>query len=147
MGKINSYFKNDLQGKTFAMWGLAFKPKTDDMREAPAIAMIEHLTGKGVKIRAHDPEALQEATKIFGDHVDKDLFLFEKRYDALEGADALIVMTEWNAFREPDFHLIKETLNYPVIFDGRNLYDPARMNKLEIDYYSIGRSRLNGFAG
>ncbi|MCH7678903.1 UDP-glucose/GDP-mannose dehydrogenase family protein [candidate division KSB1 bacterium] len=147
MGKINSYFKNDLQGKTFAMWGLAFKPKTDDMREAPAIAMIEHLTGKGVKIRAHDPEALQEATKIFGDHVDKDLFLFEKRYDALEGADALIIMTEWNAFREPDFHLIKETLNYPVIFDGRNLYDPARMKKLEIDYYSIGRSRLNGFAG
>ncbi len=147
MVKINSYFKNDLQGKTFAMWGLAFKPKTDDMREAPAIAMIEHLNDKGAKVRAHDPEALEEATKIFGDHIDKDLFLFEKRYDALEGADALIIMTEWNAFREPDFYLIKETLNHPVIFDGRNLYDPARMKKLEIDYYSIGRSRLNGFAG
>ena len=147
MVKINSYFKNDLQGKTFAMWGLAFKPKTDDMREAPAIAMIEHLNSKGAKVRAHDPEALEEATKIFGDHIDKDLFLFEKRYDALEGSDALIIMTEWNAFREPDFYLIKETLNYPVIFDGRNLYDPARMKKLEIDYFSIGRSRLNGFAG
>ncbi len=146
MVKINSYFKNDLQGKTFAMWGLAFKPKTDDMREAPAIAMIEHLNSKGVKVQAHDPEALAEATKIFGDHIDKDLFLFEKRYDALDGADGLIIMTEWNAFREPDFYLIKETLNYPVIFDGRNLYDPARMKKLEIDYYSIGRSRLNGFA-
>ena len=146
MVKINSYFKNDLHGKTFAMWGLAFKPKTDDMREAPAIAMIEHLNSKGVKVQAHDPEALAEATKIFGDHIDKDLFLFEKRYDALDGADGLIIMTEWNAFREPDFYLIKETLNYPVIFDGRNLYDPARMKKLEIDYYSIGRSRLNGFA-
>ena len=146
MGKINSYFKNDLQGKTFAMWGLAFKPKTDDMREAPAIAMIEHLNDKGAKIRAHDPEALKEAGRIFGDRLDKDLFLLDKRYDALEGADALIIMTEWNAFREPDFHLIKETLNHPVIFDGRNLYDPVRMKKLEIDYYSIGRSRLNGFA-
>lgn len=147
MGKINSYFKNDLQGKTFAMWGLAFKPKTDDMREAPAIAMIEHLNDKGAKIRAHDPEALKEAGRIFGDRLDKDLFLLDKRYDALEGADALIIMTEWNAFREPDFYLIKETLNHPVIFDGRNLYDPVRMKKLEIDYYSIGRSRLNGFAG
>ena len=147
MGKINSYFKNDLQGKTFAMWGLAFKPKTDDMREAPAIAMIEHLNDKGVKIRAHDPEALKEAGRIFGDRLDKDLFLLDKRYDALEGADALIIMTEWNAFREPDFYLIKETLNHPVIFDGRNLYDPVRMKKLEIDYYAIGRSSLNGFAG
>ena len=147
MGKINSYFKNDLQGKTFAMWGLEFKPKTDDMREAPAIAMIEHLNDKGAKVRAHDPEALKEAEKIFGDRLDKDLFLLDKRYDALEGADALIIMTEWNAFREPDFYLIKETLNHPVIFDGRNLYDPVRMKKLEIDYYSIGRSSLNGFAG
>ncbi|MCH8957025.1 UDP-glucose/GDP-mannose dehydrogenase family protein [candidate division KSB1 bacterium] len=147
MGKINSYFKNDLQGKTFAMWGLAFKPKTDDMREAPAIAMIEHLNDKGAKIRAHDPEALKEAGRIFGDRLDKDLFLLDKRYDALEGADALIIMTEWNAFREPDFYLIKETLNHPVIFDGRNLYDPVRMKKLEIDYYAIGRSSLNGFAG
>ncbi len=147
MGKINSYFKNDLQGKTFAMWGLAFKPKTDDMREAPAIAMIEHLNDKGAKIRAHDPEALKEAGRIFGDRLDKDLFLLDKRYDALEGADALIIMTEWNAFREPDFYLIKETLNHPVIFDGRNLYDPVRMKKLEIDYYAIGRSSMNGFAG
>ena len=146
MGKINSYFKNDLQGKTFAMWGLEFKPKTDDMREAPAIAMIEHLNAKGAKVRAHDPEALKEAGRIFEERLDKDLLLIDKRYDALEGADAFIIMTEWNAFREPDFHLIKETLNHPVIFDGRNLYSPERLQKLEIDYYSIGRSRLNGFA-
>lgn len=145
MKKINSYFKGELQGKTFSMWGLAFKPKTDDMREAPAIAMIEQLTAQGAKVRAHDPEALNEARKIFSDRLDKELFLFEKRYDALEGADALIIMTEWNAFREPDFHLIKETLNYPAIFDGRNLYDPERMQRLQIDYFSIGRPNLNGY--
>ena len=144
MKKIRSYFKNDLQGKTFAMWGLAFKPKTDDMREAPAIDMINQLTALGATVRGHDPEAIEEAKRIFADKLDKNVFLFQKRYDALEGADALIIMTEWNAFREPDFYLIKETLNYPVIFDGRNLYDPRRMKRLEIDYFSIGRANLNG---
>jgi len=144
MKKIRAYFKNELQGKTFAMWGLAFKPKTDDMREAPAIDMIKQLTSLGATVRAHDPEALKEASRIFEDQLDKDVFLLQKRYDALEGADALIVMTEWNAFREPDFYLIKETLNYPVIFDGRNLYEQKRMQRLEIDYFSIGRPNLNG---
>lgn len=146
MSKIRSYFRNDLQGKTFAMWGLAFKPKTDDMREAPSIEMIKSLTANGAKVRAHDPEALDETRRIFRDQKVEDLSLFEKRYDALEGSDALIIMTEWNAFREPDFYLIKETLKSPVIFDGRNLYDPARMEKLNIAYFSIGRSRVNGFA-
>lgn len=144
MNKIRHYFKNDLDGKTFAIWGLAFKPKTDDMREAPAIDMIRELNTAGAKVHAHDPEALKEAARIFQDRLNKGLWLFEKRYDALEGADALIVMTEWNAFREPDFHLIKETLTSPVIFDGRNIYEPARLQKLNIDYFSIGRPNVNG---
>ncbi|HEX9652285.1 MAG TPA: UDP-glucose/GDP-mannose dehydrogenase family protein [bacterium] len=143
LNKIKSYFKDDLQGKTFAIWGLAFKPKTDDMREAPAIEMIKALQAHGAKVRAHDPEAQHEAERIFSDRIGRDLQLFSKRYDALEGADGLIIMTEWNAFREPDFYLIKETLKTPVIFDGRNLYVPARMKSLNIDYFSIGRP-MNG---
>jgi UDPglucose 6-dehydrogenase len=135
-----AYFNNDLKGKTFAMWGLSFKPKTDDMREAPSIAMITELTARGATVHGHDPEALSEAARIFNGKIDSDLVLFQKRYDALDGADALIIMTEWNAFREPDFLLIKESLKSPAIFDGRNLYDPNRMKKLEIDYFSIGRS-------
>ncbi len=142
--KILDYFDGNIEGKTFAMWGLAFKPKTDDMREAPAIDMINSLTAKGAKLRAHDPEALSEAHRIFGDRVGSELELLDKRYDALEGADALIVMTEWNAFREPDFYLIKESLKTKVIFDGRNLYDPGRLKKLDIDYFSIGRPNGNG---
>ena len=144
LNKITSFFDNDLAGKTFAMWGLAVKPKTDDMREAPAIEMINGLTQKGAKVQAHDPEALKEAERIFQDRIGKDVSLFDKRYNALEGADALIIMTEWNAFREPDFYLIKETLKTPVIFDGRNLYGTQRLSKLNIDYFSIGRSSLNG---
>lgn len=139
LSKIHSYFKQGLRGKVFAMWGLAFKPKTDDMREAPAIEMINALNAEGASVRAHDPEALKEAARVFKDRLDRDLFLFDKRYEALEGADALIIMTEWNAFREPDFFLIKETLKSPAIFDGRNLYDPRRMKKIGIDYFSIGR--------
>ncbi len=144
--KILNYFDNEIEGKTFAMWGLAFKPKTDDMREAPAIDMINSLTSRGALVRAHDPEALGEAKRIFGDKLEKGLSLFEKRYDALTDADGLIVMTEWNAFREPDFHLIKETLKVPAIFDGRNLYDPLRLKNLNIDYFSIGRPRFNSLA-
>jgi UDPglucose 6-dehydrogenase len=144
MNKIISYFNDNLYGMTFAMWGLSFKPKTDDMREAPAIAMINELVNRGAKVSAHDPEAIREAKRIFGDRLDKEVHLFEKRYDAVEGADALIIMTEWNAFREPDFYLIKESLKHPVIFDGRNLYDPLRLKKMAIDYYSIGRPVTNG---
>jgi len=141
MDKINRYFDNDLKGKTFAVWGLSFKPNTDDMRVSPAISMINAMVDKGAKVNAHDPEALKEAEWRFEDVKDK-VTLHKKRYDALEGADALIVMTEWNAFREPDFYLIKETLNQPAIFDGRNLYSPERMEKLGIDYFSIGRPQL-----
>jgi UDPglucose 6-dehydrogenase len=121
------------------MWGLAFKPNTDDMREAPAISMVRALVREGAKIHAHDPEAHHEARWRFEDIIDKELILFNKRYDALEDTDALIIMTEWNAFREPDFYLIKEILKQPVIFDGRNLYNPERMRKMELDYISIGR--------
>jgi len=109
------------------------------MREAPAIPMINALLEKGAKINAHDPEAMEEAKWRFGDKIDNSITFFKKRYDALEGSDGLIIMTEWNAFREPDFYLIKETLKTPVIFDGRNLYNPQRMQKMEIDYFSIGR--------
>lgn len=139
MNKVTKFFGDDLSGKTFAMWGLAFKPKTDDMREAPAVSMINQLTAKGAKVKAHDPEALKEAGRIFGGRVNEELFLHSKRYEAVEGADALIIMTEWNAFREPDFHLIKESLKVPVIFDGRNLYEPNRLKEIGISYFSIGR--------
>jgi len=137
--KIKEYFKGNISGKTFALWGLAFKPKTDDMREAPAIEMIKVLNAAGAKVQAHDPEAFDEAERIFADKIGKGLTLFKKRYDALEDADALIVMTEWNEFREPDFYLIKDTLKEPAIFDGRNIYDPNRMKKYGLDYFSIGR--------
>ncbi|RMH61231.1 MAG: UDP-glucose/GDP-mannose dehydrogenase family protein [Calditrichaeota bacterium] len=138
-GKIKKYFNNDLKGKTIAMWGLSFKPKTDDMREAPAIEMVNALNAAGAKVQAHDPEALKEAEWRFGKNVGKGITLHKKRYDALEGADALVIMTEWNEFREPDFYLIKESLSHPVIFDGRNIYNPKRMKKYGIDYFSIGR--------
>ena len=137
--KIKTYYNNDLKGKTFTVWGLAFKPNTDDMREAPAIPLIRGLVKEGANVQAHDPEALKEAEWRFEDILNKGVTLFKKRYDALEGSDGLIIMTEWNEFREPDFYLIKEMLHKPVIFDGRNLYDPKRMAKLGIDYFPIGR--------
>jgi len=143
--KIKEYYTDGIEGKTFAMWGLSFKPHTDDMRESPAISMVNALVAAGAKVHAHDPEALKEAEWRFADHLNKSVFLFTKRYDALDGADGLVIMTEWNAFREPDFYLIKETLTHPVIFDGRNLYDPRRMHKLGIDYYSIGRPQSKFF--
>jgi len=137
--KILSYFDGNIKDKTFAMWGLAFKPRTDDMREAPAIDLINALTENGAKVFAHDPAANEESKHYFKDKIGKEVFLFEKRYEALENADGLIIMTEWNQFREPDFYLIKETLKTPVIFDGRNLYQPKRLKKLGIDYFCIGR--------
>jgi UDPglucose 6-dehydrogenase len=137
--KIESYFSGNLSGKVFAMWGLSFKPRTDDMREAPAIDMIKALVERGARIQAHDPEAMDEAKRIFKDWVGDKILLQKKRYDCLEGADGLVIMTEWNEFREPDFNLIKETLKKPVIFDGRNLYKPDRLKKFGIDYYCVGR--------
>jgi UDPglucose 6-dehydrogenase len=132
--KMEDHF-GQLGQRTFALWGLAFKPRTDDMREAPAIAIIEALLRKGASVRAYDPEAGATARRIFGSRIE----ICEKSYDALEGADALAVITEWNEFREPNFARIKSLLKTPVIFDGRNLYSPEQMRALGFTYSSIGR--------
>lgn len=134
---IDQYFKGDIAGKTFAVWGLAFKPKTDDMRDAPSRALMEALWQAGAKVQAYDPEAISEAHRIYGAR--DDLLLVESRDDALVDADALVICTEWQHFRAPDFEQITASLNNPVIFDGRNLYEPAQMTDLGISYYGIGR--------
>jgi UDPglucose 6-dehydrogenase len=124
-----------LRGKTIAVWGLAFKPKTDDMREAPAIAIIEALLARGAAVRAYDPKAAHEAKRLLGDRVT----YCSRSYEALDRADALVVVTEWNEFREPDFARMKSLLRRPVIFDGRNIYDPAEMKRQGFEYQGIGR--------
>jgi UDPglucose 6-dehydrogenase len=134
VAKMEHHF-GDLQGRTIALWGLAFKPRTDDMREAPAIAIAERLLELGAVVRGYDPEASAVARRIFGDRVS----LFEKGYDALHGADALAVVTEWSEFREPDFGRMRHLMRSPVVFDGRNIYSPAQMQALGFTYYSIGR--------
>jgi len=133
--KIDAHFSGSLKGKTIAVWGLAFKPKTDDMREAPAVPIIEALLAKGAKVQAYDPEAASVAKAIFGNKVT----FAAKNYDALKGADALAVITEWQEFREPDFSRIKKLMRTPVVFDGRNIYQPDQMKALGFTYVSIGR--------
>ena len=133
--KVKRRFGAKLSGKTFAVWGLAFKPRTDDMRDAPAIVVIDALLDSGARIQAFDPEATVEAKKIFGDRI----VYAARNYDALDGASALLVLTEWNEFRRPDFERIKELLKEPIIFDGRNIYDPGELKRLGFDYHSIGR--------
>lgn len=140
--KINDYFKGDLEGKTIAIWGLSFKPNTDDMREASSRALMERLWERGVRVRAFDPVAMPEAQRIYGSR--EDLHLSQDPEDAIQGASALVIVTEWNLFRSPDFEMIQKTLKTPVIFDGRNLYDPERLKALGIDYYGIGRGRPEG---
>ena len=135
--KIDRHFKGDLAGKTFALWGLSFKPNTDDMREAASRVLMEALWAAGAKVQAYDPEAMEETQRIYGDRA--DLALVGTKEAALKGADALVVLTEWQVFRAPDFNLIRDKLASPVIFDGRNLYDPARMEKKGFAYYAIGR--------
>lgn len=134
---ISQYFTDGITGKTFALWGLSFKPRTDDMREAPSRALMEALWAAGASVRAYDPEAMDEARRIYPDH--ERLTLLDTRDDALQGADALVICTEWQHFRAPDFEKIKDSLSHPVIFDGRNLYDPEKMESLGITYYGIGR--------
>ncbi len=136
--KVKSYFDGDLRGKTFAMWGLAFKPNTDDLREAPALYMIEELLNAGAKVKAFDPEAMVNVPEKLGDRIE----LVNSKYDALKGADALLIATEWNVFRTPDFDEIKSLLKNPVIFDGRNLFDLEEMEGKGIHYVSIGRSTI-----
>ncbi|RNC69574.1 MAG: UDP-glucose/GDP-mannose dehydrogenase family protein [Desulfuromonadales bacterium] len=128
---------HSLEGKTIAIWGLSFKPRTDDMREAPSIVIINRLLEMGARVRAHDPEAVNEAKKIFGDRIS---FSSTSPYEILEGADALAIVTEWNEYRNPDFDRICELLNAPVIFDGRNLYSPRRMKEIGFTYHCIGRN-------
>ncbi len=134
---INQHFKSDIKGKKFALWGLAFKPKTDDMRDAPSRVLMEALWSAGASVQAFDPEAMEVAANLYPNQ--EALSLVNARDDALHEADALVICTEWQHFRAPDFELIKSTLKEPVIFDGRNLYDPALMEKLGITYYGIGR--------
>jgi len=139
--KISKHFDGDLQGKTFALWGLAFKPNTDDMRAAPSRTLMEALWAAGAKVQAFDPEAMDEARRIYGER--DDLSLVDSAKAALKEADALVTVTEWNVFRSPDFTFIKEQLNQPVIFDGRNMYDPEQLKAEDIAYYSIGRDTRN----
>ena len=131
---MEAHFQS-LNGRTIALWGLAFKPRTDDMREAPAIAIVNRLLALGATVRAYDPEAAPTARRIF----DNRIALCEKSYDALIGADALAIVTEWNEFREPDFEKMRTLLRAPVVFDGRNLYSPEHMRALGFTYFSIGR--------
>jgi len=135
MDNLNGYFKNDLKGKTIAMWGLAFKPNTDDIREAPALYNIEALIAAGAKVQAYDPEAMENVEEQIGDKIS----YAENPADALKGADALMIMTEWPVFRTPDFDEIKKELKEPLILDGRNLYEVEQMKELGITYFSIGR--------
>jgi UDPglucose 6-dehydrogenase len=136
--KIKAHF-GDLHGKTIAIWGLAFKPNTDDMREAPSRVLMEALWAAGAKVRAYDPVAMPECQRIYGDRA--DLVLCKTSPEAVKGADALAVVTEWQEFRSPDFDYIKSALRTSVIFDGRNLYDPAHMARAGFGYHAIGRGK------
>jgi UDPglucose 6-dehydrogenase len=142
--KIVSYFSDGtrpkpLEGRVFALWGLSFKPRTDDMREAPSITIINSLLEMGAQVRVHDPVAIKEAKKIYADR----LTYSTHQYDMLDGADALAIVTEWNEYRNPDFDRIRTLLKKPVIFDGRNLYDPRRMKFIGFEYFAIGRNGKN----
>jgi UDPglucose 6-dehydrogenase len=134
--KLKKHFAGDLRGKTIALWGLSFKPRTDDIREAPSLSLIENLLDEGAKVRAHDPVAIPAARALFSSGVD----FCENNYEALNGAEALLIVTEWNEFRRPDFDKMKSLMKQPVIFDGRNIYDPKTMKERGFVYYGVGRS-------
>jgi UDPglucose 6-dehydrogenase len=136
---IQQHFGGKLQGKAIAVWGLAFKPNTDDMREAPARVLLEQLWQAGASVRAYDPEAGHEARRLFGARA--DFSLCDDAFAALIGADALAIVTEWKTFWSPDFARVKAVLRTPVIFDGRNIYDPKLVEAAGIAYYGIGRGR------
>ncbi|MDP4009643.1 MAG: UDP-glucose/GDP-mannose dehydrogenase family protein [Candidatus Shapirobacteria bacterium] len=139
--KIQNYFdnkKDGLKGKTIAIWGLAFKPETDDMRESPSQVIIRKLVEGGTKIKAHDPEAQNEAKRLFKD-IETSIEYFDDNYECLKDCDALALLTEWNIYKQPNFQLIKKHLKNPIIFDGRNQYRPSEMKEMGFDYFSIGR--------
>ena len=133
--KIQAHYGEALAAKTLALWGLAFKPNTDDMREAPSVAVLEALLAAGAKVNAYDPAAYPQAKRLFGDRIE----LCDTRYAAAEGADGLVILTEWNEFRIPDFQRLRNSMREPTIFDGRNLYDPAYLGELGFNYHSVGR--------
>ncbi|MGE5469028.1 MAG: UDP binding domain-containing protein, partial [Ignavibacteria bacterium] len=135
--KIVKRFGDDLAGKTFALWGLAFKPNTDDMREAPSRVLIDELLRRGARVRAYDPVAMHETQRIYAGET--RIAYAASPLEALAGADALAIVTEWKEFRSPDFEAMKATLKHPVVFDGRNLYDPAHPRAAGLEYYAIGR--------
>ena len=139
--KVSAHYGGDLQGKTIAIWGLSFKPNTDDMREASSRVLMESLWGAGASVRAYDPEAMEETRRIYP--TQNGLVLCETAQEALAGADALVIVTEWQEFRSPDFGAVTSALADPVIFDGRNLYDPGMLATLGISYYAIGRDNLD----
>jgi len=134
--KMEQHF-GSMKGRTVAVWGLAFKPKTDDMREAPSIPLIRSLSGAGSRVQAYDPEAVKVAKGIFDDD---QIIYTATNYDALKGADCLAIVTEWNEFRRPDFDRMKTLMKEPIVFDGRNLFTPAQMKQQGFTYYSIGRN-------
>ncbi len=136
--KIINYFGGDVNGKTIGIWGIAFKPNTDDIREAPALYIMQELLDAGAKIKAFDPEAMENVKEIFGDKIE----LAKDQYDAIEGADVLAIITEWSVFRTPDFARVAAALKRKAIFDGRNLYDLHKMNSIDIHYESIGRNPI-----
>ena len=137
--RLKKYFNGDLEGKVIALWGLAFKPNTDDMRDAPSKVLLESLWRAGVKVQAYDPVAMEESRRIYGER--PDFVLCKSAAEALEKADVLVIITEWDEFRKSDLNLVKSKLHNPVIFDGRNLFDPQFIKSLEIDYYCIGREK------
>jgi UDPglucose 6-dehydrogenase len=136
---VQEYFDGNLAGKTIALWGLSFKPYTDDIREAPSLAIIDALLGLGAKVKAYDPEAMENVSQLLGDKIE----LCKDSYSAANNADALMVVTEWPVFRTPDFDILAKILKNKVIFDGRNLYEPSMMEECGFDYYSIGRKIIN----
>lgn len=141
--KIQQHFGNSVKGKVFAVWGLAFKPETDDVREAPSLYVIEKLLELGAKVKAYDPEAMETFQVAFGDKSNNSIEYVDNKEEALLDADALVICTEWNEFRRPDYDKIKESIKDSVIFDGRNLYDLDRIEETGITYYSVGRRNIN----
>lgn len=141
--KIRRHYGNTLKEKTLAIWGLAFKPRTDDIREAPALSLVDALLAEGVKLRVHDPEALANMRARYGDRLN----YCDRPYGALEGADGLAIVTEWQEFRNPDFEVMRRLLRECVVFDGRNLFEPKTMQGHGFVYYGIGRKMAEGDRG
>lgn len=142
IGKLRAHFEDQLAGKTFALWGLAFKPNTDDMREAPSRVIIDALLAAGARVRAYDPVANEETRRLYASHARREQLHFcNDAYQAAQGAEALLIATEWKEFRSPDYDRLKSLLRQPLIFDGRNLYDPGLMMRLGLQYFAVGRGQ------